>query len=179
MPHIHTEPGQHDLTVSAFIVRTDTPEPAIMLHEHKKLGRFMQFGGHVELHETPWQAIIHELREESGYDLSQLDILQPRLRMKSMKGAVMHPVPIACNTHLFKQGMDHFHTDIEYAFIAKKAPLHAVLQGESDHIRLFTEKDLETMDNSQTFENIREIALFVLREILIDWERVPATEFTA
>lgn len=70
MPHIHTEPGQHDLTVSAYIVRMDLPEPAIILHKHRKLNKWLQFGGHVEPHENPWQAVQREIREESGYELS-------------------------------------------------------------------------------------------------------------
>ena len=179
MPHIHTEPGQHDLTASAFVVRMDTPEPTIMLHLHKKLGRYMQFGGHVELHETPWQAIIHELREESGYDIDQFDVLQPKIRMKSMTGATMHPTPLCCNTHLFKQGMDHYHTDIEYALVTSEQPRHSVEDGESDAMRLFTIGELATLSSDETFENIREIAMFVLKEIIPNWERVPATDFKA
>lgn len=53
MPHIHTEPGQHDHTASAYIVRLDEAEPALILHRHKILGQYLQFGGHVELDENP------------------------------------------------------------------------------------------------------------------------------
>ena len=66
MAHIHTQPGQHDHTASAYIIRTDLDTPRIMLHLHRKIGKYLQFGGHVELNETPWQAVVHELREESG-----------------------------------------------------------------------------------------------------------------
>jgi hypothetical protein len=30
MPHLHHDPGHHDFTTSAFIVRTDGPEPAVI-----------------------------------------------------------------------------------------------------------------------------------------------------
>ena len=33
MPHIHTEPGQHDHTASAYIFRTDFSEPKVMLQK--------------------------------------------------------------------------------------------------------------------------------------------------
>lgn len=36
MSHIHTKPGQHDFTASAFIIRTDGTEPRAMVHMHKK-----------------------------------------------------------------------------------------------------------------------------------------------
>ena len=61
MPHIQTGPGQHDTTSRALIVRLDTPSPQILLHIHKKYGRLMQLGGHVELTETPWQAVLTDL----------------------------------------------------------------------------------------------------------------------
>src|SRR3954466_7704978 len=63
MPHIHHEPGQHDFTTSAFIVRTDRSEPQAVLHEHRKIGKLLQFGGHIELTESPWQALLREVRE--------------------------------------------------------------------------------------------------------------------
>lgn len=101
MPHIHTEPGQHDQTASAFIIRTDTPEPAVLFHMHKKVHILLQPGGHIELHETPWQAVLHEIHEETGYELSQLTILQPQQRIRTLSGAVNHPMLINQNTHLF------------------------------------------------------------------------------
>jgi len=49
MSHIHTQPGQHDMTVSAFIVRQVDGEWKCLVHLHKKAGKLMQVGGHVEL----------------------------------------------------------------------------------------------------------------------------------
>lgn len=72
MPHIHEGDGQHDLTAGAFIIRFDQDEPKGLLHFHRKLHKLLPIGGHVELNESPWQAIAHELDEESGYSMSQL-----------------------------------------------------------------------------------------------------------
>src|SRR4051812_49824476 len=99
MPHIHTEDGQHDPTTSAYIVRTDTPEPTILLHKHRKLGKYLQFGGHIELNENPWAAITHEIAEESGYGIDQLTILQPTTLLKKVSGVQMHPLPVSYLTH--------------------------------------------------------------------------------
>src|SRR5437879_1527745 len=104
MPHIHTKPGQHDHTASAYIVRIDGKEPKILLHKHKKSGKYQQFGGHIELDETPWQAVLHEIKEESGYDAKQLMLLQPKERLKSLGDADQHPVPVCHNTHTFSPG---------------------------------------------------------------------------
>ena len=68
MPHIHTAPNQHDMTVSAYIILRDGEDLKCLVHLHKKVGKLMQIGGHIELDETPWQSVVHELFEESGYD---------------------------------------------------------------------------------------------------------------
>src|ERR1043166_6552950 len=100
MSHIHTKPGQHDQSISMFIVRIDQKEPKIMFHFHKKYKVYMQFGGHVELNENPWQAVLRELKEETGYQISQLKILQPRDRIKKLTGVELHPVPLTFTTHI-------------------------------------------------------------------------------
>lgn len=171
MPHIHTGEGQHDLTVSMYIVRTDFDQPKIMLHVHKKHGVWMQFGGHVELDENPWQAVIHELREESGYDIHQLQLLQPLVRIKSLRGhAELHPQPVNVNTHKVKDG--HFHMSIEYAFVTDGEPAHEIGEDESHQIKLYTKEELLALSGDQIYESNRQICQYVLEECVPNWERV-------
>lgn len=177
MAHIHTQPGQHDHTASAYIIRTDFDEPKIILHLHRKIGKYLQFGGHVELHETPWQAVAHELREESGYDIDQLRILQPEQRVKHLSDAVIHPQPASHSTHPFGGGTDHFHTDIGYAVVADEPPRHLPEDGESTTIRLLTRSELAAMPESDLPDNVKQIGLFIFDHCLKHWESVPATEF--
>lgn len=176
MGHIHSLPGQHDFTVSAFIVRTDTPEPTMMLHKHKKLKKYIQFGGHIELNETVWQAISHELIEESGYTLKELKILQPKVRIKSLSDAALHPYPAGLNTHMFKNE-EHFHIDIEYAFVASGPPARGVAEGESKEFRLFTQSELNDLSNDQIFPNVKEISNFIFDDCLNEWELVDTDQF--
>ena len=49
MAHIHEK---IDFTTSVFIVR----DGKVLLHKHKKLGIWLQPGGHIELDEDPNQA---------------------------------------------------------------------------------------------------------------------------
>jgi 8-oxo-dGTP diphosphatase len=81
MAHIHIGENEIDLTVSAFIVRKFPDDSwRLLVHRHKKLGKLLQKGGRVELNETPWEAITHELEEESGYDIANLRVfLSPPL----------------------------------------------------------------------------------------------------
>lgn len=49
-------------TATAFVVRGD----ATLLHWHKRLGQWMPPGGHIEANEDPVQAVLREIREETG-----------------------------------------------------------------------------------------------------------------
>lgn len=176
MPHIHTQTGQHDTTVTAFIVRIDTVQPQALVHMHRKLSILLPVGGHVELDETPWQAISHELQEESGYTLNDLTILQPTSRIKHLEGVVQHPYPVSMNTHLI--GLDHFHSDTEYAFVALAVPSKPISNGGSTDIRWLTKVELNNLDKTLINSNIKEIYNFIFDTALESWEQVSATEFT-
>jgi len=175
MPHIHTDSSQHDLTVTAYIVRTDTAEPQALVHMHKKLGVLLPVGGHVELTETPWQALAHELEEEAGYTLGQLEVLQPVSRIKHMSKVVQHPYPISMNTHAIPD--DHFHSDIEYGFIAKADPSVKLAEGESLDVRWLTQSELNKLDSSLIFDNTKEVYNFIFDEALSNWDLVSTDTF--
>lgn len=176
MAHVHTGPREYDHTVSGFIVRIDLPQPAMLMHRHRLLKKWLQFGGHIETNENPWEALRHELREESGYDMSQLQLLQPRERLTSLSGALLHPVPCSYNSHAFGDN-DHYHTDISFAFTTTEPPRHAIAKGESTDIRLFTGEELKTLPSSEIMLNVRQVALFVLETCLPYWAAIAATSF--
>ena len=175
MPHIHTEKNQHDLTVTAYIIRTDTPEPKALVHMHKKLSRLLPIGGHVELLETPWQAIGHELEEESGYILDQLKIVQPVSRITHLSAVNQHPYLLSMNTHTISE--THLHTDIEYGFVTDQDPRSALADGESVDLRWLTRAELVALDESVIYENTKEIYLFFFDEVLAHWDTVDTGEF--
>jgi len=175
VPHIHTDPGQHDLTAGAYIVRLDKKEPQVLLHMHKKLNKYLQFGGHVELDETPWQTVIHELREESGYEMDQLKLLQPLSRLTKLSGSTLHPLPLVYATYKYGD-LDHFHTDTSYGFVTHEPPRHVVDEAESQDIRLFTRNEL--LNTDEVPDEVREIALYILDTCLKKWERLDAGKVT-
>lgn len=178
MPHIHTQPGQHDTTASAYIVRLDGVEPALVMHRHKKLNQWLQFGGHVELDENPWGAVIHELAEESGYAMQQLKVLQPSMRLTKISDATLHPYPVVTLTCRFGD-TSHYHTDIAYAFVTHESPAGTRGKGESAGIQTFTATELAAIPSKETPENVREVGLFILEDCLANWAGVDTSEFSA
>lgn len=175
MPHIHTDPNDHDWTVTAYIVRTDLDTPKALLHMHRKLNMLLPVGGHVETNESPWQAIAHELREESGYALSQLHIVQPPSRVKHMSKVVQHPYPLSMNTHYIPD--NHLHTDIEYGFITESDPEHPLHDSESNDLRWLTLDEIMAVPPSEIFQNTREVYIFLINEALEGWDRVDTNSF--
>ncbi len=175
MPHIHTQSGQHDHTASAIIIRLDGGEPKVMLHRHKNAGVYIQFGGHVELDETPWQAIAHELLEESGYDLDQLTLLQPHDRIKFLNHSTVHPQPVVVNTHQIST--EHAHIDSIYAFVTSEEPAHNVAEGESSDFCLLNRQELVDLPEKEMFPNVREICLHIFDVCLPKWERVNPKDY--
>lgn len=141
MPHIHTEDGQRDVTVSALIVREEKGELFCLVHMHRKIDLLMQIGGHIELDQTPWQAIAEELVEETGYALADLTVLQPAGKKLELKEAAVHPVPISMNTHYVGDG--HYHSDLCYGFVAKDKPTGQPKEGQSMDLRWCTLTELK------------------------------------
>lgn len=175
MPHLHTDTDQHDFTVTGYIVRTDGPKPKVLVHMHRRHNILLPIGGHVEWSETPWQAMAHELVEESGYVLEQLTVLQPKSRIKSMAKVVQHPYPLSMNTHYIPD--NHFHSDIEYALVASGDPAQEVAEGESTDLRWLDRAELEALSETEVFATTKEVYRFILDEALDQWDRVAATDF--
>lgn len=179
MAHIHTEPGQHDQTASAWIISERAGEPKLLLHRHKLLGVMLEPGGHVELNETPWQAVLHEILEETGYEPNQLKVLQPKDRLKALGGAILHPYPLVSNSHKFDAEGNHIHTDLAYAFITDQEPNQSIGDGESSEFKWLNLTEIKALPATDIFENVRQIAEYVLGHVAMNWEAVNPNEFEA
>ena len=146
-----------------------------MLHMHKKLGKLMPIGGHVELDETIWQAVAHEMEEESGYELSHVKLLQPKLRLSMMKHVVVHPQPMVLNIHDVMPG--HFHSDTAFAFLVNGEPTKLLGEGESNDIRWMTMSEIDALSDDDIYQNVREASHFIV-DNFSEWEIVDPMEYS-
>jgi ADP-ribose pyrophosphatase YjhB (NUDIX family) len=67
MPHIHTQSGQIDLVAEVFCVFQNT----VLFRLHEKYCIWLPPGGHVELNETPEEAAVREVKEETNMRVLQ------------------------------------------------------------------------------------------------------------
>jgi 8-oxo-dGTP pyrophosphatase MutT (NUDIX family) len=166
MPHIHTKPGQYDFSVSAVLVRL-FPDGVwrVWLHNHKIFDKYMFVGGHVELNENPWECITHELAEESGYDIAQLELLfsDPLPGYSARPGYVELPKPFHFNYHAIDES--HSHIDIDYVFRALDEPTIPLGDGESTDTVWLSADELKALPDSKVFENNRNLHLDVLSKV--------------
>ncbi|MCC6231702.1 MAG: NUDIX domain-containing protein [Verrucomicrobiales bacterium] len=65
MAHLHEK---IDFTVAILVVR----DHQVLVILHRKLGRWLPLGGHIELDEDPEIAALREAKEESGLDVELL-----------------------------------------------------------------------------------------------------------
>lgn len=177
MPHIHTEQNQHDVTVSAWLFRAEK-EQEVFVHMHRKIQKYMEIGGHMELDETPWQTIVREMKEEAGYELSNLEIYQPDYMPVVLKSNVVHPVPALLLTYQPMPG--HYHTDITYAFHEISGASTVPRDGESNDLRWMTFAQLEQgIKEGTVLSDVAEIYT-AMRTVISSkgYRRVPTSLFS-
>jgi 8-oxo-dGTP pyrophosphatase MutT (NUDIX family) len=175
MPHIHTGPNEHDMTVSMYVLRIEEDQWKCLVHMHRRLGVLMQAGGHIEINETPWQSVQHELREETGYGLEELSVLQSS-QPRTIPGAVVHPTPIMVNTHTAGKG-PHYHSDLCYAFVATDVPSQNPSEGESSDLRWMTVEEMRQHKDDNVLDDVIEIYDIILGQV-DTLMHIPATQYS-
>lgn len=106
------------VTASAIVVSDDGG--SVVLHLHKRLGMWLQPGGHVDAGESCAQAALREAVEETGLPV----------RHERDGGVFMH-----LDVHPGPRGHTHF--DVRYLLRAPKVP-PAPGEGESREVRWFS-----------------------------------------
>ena len=125
---------------SVFVI--DIPKKKILLVKHKKFNRWVQPGGHIESEETPEEAAIREVYEETGLKIELLGEHFPR------EDDFIRPLAIQKNRN--KQG--DLHIDIVYVAVPLKEQSLIFDEKESLAIGWFSRNDLE---NISVFPDIK------------------------
>jgi 8-oxo-dGTP pyrophosphatase MutT (NUDIX family) len=114
------------VTASAWIVSNDRRR--VLLTHHRKLGRWLQLGGHADGDPDPLSVVLREAREESGIATFEV-----------VGRAGSAALPIDVDVHLIPaRGAEpeHEHHDIRFLLIAGEDRI--VTSAESHEIRWFT-----------------------------------------
>ena len=132
MPHIHQ---LIDFTVSAYIVFDHT----VLLVHHKKIELWVPPGGHVELDEDTDQALLREIKEETGLAVEIIGSSSGIIDTGDRPTKAL-TVPAFMDIHFF----DDHHRHLNLAYIARAASNEAVLDEREHHqLKWFTKEDLD------------------------------------
>ncbi|MDQ0150349.1 NUDIX hydrolase [Eubacterium multiforme] len=137
-------------TVSIFIVYKNK----VLLHVHKKAKKILPLGGHIETNESPEEACIREVREESGLEINLYNPLNKKLKQAcELSGEKLLVNPM--HTIFGEISPEHYHIDFVYYACAKSNETKPAI-GESKLLKWYTKDDLKSANNIQ--ENILTMA---------------------
>ena len=112
----HFIPGH--FTASCYIL---DESGRLLLHHHRRLDRWLQMGGHIEIGETPEAAALREGTEESGLD----DLM--------LAGGILdldvHEIPAT------EEHPEHSHFDVRYLARTARPESIAIDRGESNDLQ--------------------------------------------
>jgi len=92
-----------DTVVAGYLIKNYK----VLLVHHKKLGKWLPFGGHIDDNETPDDALRREAREELGIEIEFLQYPEPRRGNKKE-----YALPFYVNVHHITE--DHLHYCLFY-----------------------------------------------------------------
>ena len=138
-------------TVSVYVVHKDK----VLLHQHKKTGRILPVGGHVDIGESQDETALRETREESGLEVELFN----KKRLNNFKLSHLKEIITPMHTLLVEITPTHHHIDFEYYAYATTFEL-SPRNGESQKLMWLSEEEIK--NNLSIPEDVRMYALEAL-----------------
>src|SRR3989344_5547770 len=156
---------QKHFTATAFIV--DSQNRTLLLW-HKRLGRWMPPGGHVDEDETPEETAKRECQEETGLDVEIVGNAQENLFAGNPKEGTMLKKPIAMlleNIPASEERGEPAHEHMDFLFRARpldETQVVTLAEEEGREIRWFTREEIEKLPEGEIFGNVKAYILTML-----------------
>lgn len=124
------------VTGSAIVL--DAAGTRTLLHRHKRLGLWLQPGGHVDPGEDPAGAALREAREETGVPLAHA-----------------HEAPRLVHVDVHEGGRGHLHLDLRYVLHGDADAVFDPDAGESQQLRWVDVDDIDTWGDASVSDAVR------------------------
>lgn len=142
MGHIHGD-SEYDYTASAMIIHDNK----VLLLFHHKLHLWLPPAGHVELHETPIEALYREVEEETGLTKEHLTLMLPYTDNLNLQRDpdqnLSLPVPFDIDVHAVGD-TGHRHIDFSYILVSDTDIIRKEESG-AEHLEWFTLDEVEKL----------------------------------
>ena len=136
---------------SVFVINPENKK--ILLIMHKKNHKWTQPGGHIDDDETPEEAALREVYEETGLRVSLLGERFPR------EDDFIRPLGIQKNRH----SDGNTHIDIIYAAVPNNDTTPVINAEEESAVRWFSREELDYID---CFPDIKITMDYILKEMI-------------
>lgn len=154
-------------TATAFV---QDSQKRVLLLWHKRLGRWMPPGGHVDPDETPDETARRECKEETGLDVEITGDVQPDLFNGAQHEGAMLKKPFAMlleNIPASEIRGEPAHQHMDFLYLARPLDETQALvraEQEADHLRWFTTAEIDALDEEEIFANVRAYVRFLSRQ---------------
>ncbi|MCH7828548.1 NUDIX domain-containing protein [Patescibacteria group bacterium] len=132
MSHIHE---QIDWTIVAYVVY----KRKVLFIFHKELQKWLPLGGHIELDEDPDEALLREVKEESGIENVEVLASKPNLSLEDPSRKFLY-TPAYVDIHPISK--THKHIGLVY-FLRTETDVVQLAEEEHTEIRWLTEDELD------------------------------------
>ncbi|MBI2545543.1 MAG: NUDIX domain-containing protein [Candidatus Aenigmarchaeota archaeon] len=122
---------RREFVVAAYVI----DKGKVLLVNHKKLHQWLPLGGHIEKDELPDEAVVREVKEESGLDVDFLQETHPKFKGNILK----RPFIVA----LEDIDREHQHIDFQYICTLKG---NDKITG-TEECKWFDENELDDLEN--------------------------------
>lgn len=159
MPHIHTGDGEFDYTAAGYLVHDDKT----LLIKHKYLPIWTAPAGHVEVNQTPIEALYNEIQEEAGIGKEHLQLIETHPRDPRLKRPATHeavPLPFDIETHPIVDG--HRHINLSYLLTSDTNHVEPG-PGESNTFKWFTLDELHEFKD--TNDSVKSAAIYAIEAV--------------
>jgi len=149
-----------EFVVSAYVINGDK----VLLISHKKLGMWLPPGGHIENYETPEEAVVREVREETGLDVEvvremgwhpQINVqilAQPKhIQLEDIKGTHKHiDLVYVCRVVGGKLSKNHEVSEVRFFAIGEITKLDGVPSDVKHYARVFLQEETNKLRKHTT-----------------------------
>lgn len=150
---------QKHFTATAFVVDS---QKRVLLLWHKRLGRWMPPGGHVDADETPEETARRECKEETGLEVDIIGDAQEDLFGGNPEEGRMLKKPIAMlleNIPESKERGEPAHQHMDFLFLARptdEGQVLRLLEAEGTQLRWFRKEEIAVLDErTEIFANVK------------------------
>jgi 8-oxo-dGTP pyrophosphatase MutT (NUDIX family) len=158
---------QRHFTATAFVV--DSRKRSLLLW-HKRLGRWMPPGGHVENDETPEETARRECKEETALDVEIIGEATTDLFAGNPHEGLMLKKPIAMlleNIPASPARGESAHQHMDFLYLARPLNENQVLtlaEEEGRELRWFTKQEIEALnEETEIFANVKAYIVSILK----------------